>query len=458
MDSVFSAPARTAGLDHRIGYAVEGHDADLIIWDSMPLTLGATPAQVWIDGVLQLKNPHVIEKPKHQSVPPPTKDAAERAKAAVDAAGELSYASRKTVDSVVFVNVRSAFGIAAESGEVEQTFGAAYDLTDDADAAVLGSVVVRNAKIVCAGSCESFTSGIADVVDLRGGSLLPGLVSYGAPLGIVDLPSEPSTKDGEAFDVLASKATQPDLLRNQIIKGVEALSLGQKDLRCARVPSLPDSNRPRRLTVASWSRRIAHHSGLLTAISHPSSPGLVSGLSSAFRTSAANVLTPGAIVQDVGALHAFVGHGQGAGRGYNGGSIGSVSSQVRALKSFLLGGAEKGSEAAEVFTQVARGKIPLCVSVIKADHIAALISMKRAVDKETGSKLRLVLEGAHESHLVRRALPAATVEQKLTTKSTPLSPFSSPTSLPRRGSESSSIRPGHIRAPGMASGRSPARP
>lgn len=238
MDSVFSAPARTAGLDHRIGFVVEGHDADLVVWDSMPLSLGATPAQVFIDGVRQLADPHVVEKPKHQHIPQSTSDAAKRAKAAVDARGELSYAPRKTVGSVVFVNVRSVFDIAADSGEVEQTFGTSYDLTttsDDVDVdakQLLGTVIVRDAKIVCAGtSCDSLTAGIADVVDLRGGSLLPALVSYGAPLGIVDLPSEPSTKDGEAFDVLAPKATVPELLRNRIIKGVEALSLGQKDLQ-----------------------------------------------------------------------------------------------------------------------------------------------------------------------------------------------------------------------------------
>lgn len=32
MDSVFAAPAKAAGLDHRVGYCVEGHDADVVIW------------------------------------------------------------------------------------------------------------------------------------------------------------------------------------------------------------------------------------------------------------------------------------------------------------------------------------------------------------------------------------------------------------------------------------------
>lgn len=105
---------------------------------------------------------------------------------------------------------------------------------------------------------------------------------------------------------------------------------------------------------------------------------------------------------------------------------GSVSEQVRALKNFLLGGAEEGTEAAAYFDKVAMGEIPLVITVNKvhflersmrlslllttcfhrpqyisqADHIAAVINVKRAIEKETGTALRIVLEGAHESHLV----------------------------------------------------------
>lgn len=45
--------------------------------------------------------------------------------------------------------------------------------------------------------------------------------------------------------------------------------------------------------------------------------------------------------------------------------IGSVSEQVRALKNFLLGGAEEGTEAAAYFDKVAKGEIPLVITVNK---------------------------------------------------------------------------------------------
>ena len=261
MDAVFSAPARTAGLDHRIGFAVEGHDADLVIWDSMPLSLGATPAQVFIDGVKQLKHPHVVAKPDRQDVPRSRPDSHQRAKETRETGGNLSYAPRKTLQDVVFINVRSAFGI-AHDGEVEQTFGASYESADWANvAAPLGSVVVRGSEIVCSGACDSFAKGIADVVDLAGGSVLPGLVGYGPALGVSEIAPEKSTVDGNVFDLIAPAVGVPDILKGTIIKGSEALSLGGKELQCAdrRVSSCtwPALNLLRSLQDHS-SRRHSH--------------------------------------------------------------------------------------------------------------------------------------------------------------------------------------------------------
>lgn len=38
-------------MDHRIGQLAPGYDADVVIWEKHPLTLGARPAHVIIDGV-----------------------------------------------------------------------------------------------------------------------------------------------------------------------------------------------------------------------------------------------------------------------------------------------------------------------------------------------------------------------------------------------------------------------
>ncbi|THU96122.1 hypothetical protein K435DRAFT_966103 [Dendrothele bispora CBS 962.96] len=52
--SVTSTPADRAGVGWRVGRIGVGYDADLVLWDTHPLALGATPVQVWIDQIPQL--------------------------------------------------------------------------------------------------------------------------------------------------------------------------------------------------------------------------------------------------------------------------------------------------------------------------------------------------------------------------------------------------------------------
>lgn len=187
--------------------------------DSFPLNLGATPVQVFIDGVKQFDQPHVVNRPSDQSIPPSASDSASRATAVDRVTGKSSYAPKNVVEEVVFTNVRSVYEVNKE-GRVSQTFGNVGLQPGRAN------VVVRDAVVVCTGSCRDFTSGIENVVDLRGGSLIPGLVTYGGPLGVSEIGPEPSTNDGNGHDVLAGGV--PVVLKGDLIRGVEALSLGQK--------------------------------------------------------------------------------------------------------------------------------------------------------------------------------------------------------------------------------------
>ncbi|KAF7556147.1 hypothetical protein G7Z17_g1641 [Cylindrodendrum hubeiense] len=59
LQSITSIPAKALDLDYRIGYALPGYDADIVVWDSHPLAIGATPLQVFIDGVPQLESSKV---------------------------------------------------------------------------------------------------------------------------------------------------------------------------------------------------------------------------------------------------------------------------------------------------------------------------------------------------------------------------------------------------------------
>ncbi|KAK1083580.1 hypothetical protein LTR48_006160 [Friedmanniomyces endolithicus] len=54
---VTSASASLLGLGGRIGKVKPDFDADVVVWDSDPLSVGAAPVQVWIDGVPQFEDP-----------------------------------------------------------------------------------------------------------------------------------------------------------------------------------------------------------------------------------------------------------------------------------------------------------------------------------------------------------------------------------------------------------------
>ncbi|CAG8624366.1 10135_t:CDS:2, partial [Scutellospora calospora] len=68
--AVTSVPAKALGLDHRIGQISKGYDADVVVWDSYPLELGATPLEVYIDGIPQFNTPSsVLSNEKSKPIP-----------------------------------------------------------------------------------------------------------------------------------------------------------------------------------------------------------------------------------------------------------------------------------------------------------------------------------------------------------------------------------------------------
>lgn len=76
------------------------------------------------------------------------------------------------------------------------------------DASALGVVVTRNGSIICiGGQAACMVPSIVGnddyaVIDLEGGSITPGLVSFGSPLGLQHIDQEDSTNDGIVFDPL----------------------------------------------------------------------------------------------------------------------------------------------------------------------------------------------------------------------------------------------------------------
>jgi hypothetical protein len=227
--SVTSNAADTLGMGHRVGYIKEGYDADLVIWDSHPLALGAAPKQVFIDGIKQLDDPFVVEKPEAFQKTPRVPNWDREAQQTVEweglppllPAGKGKKGTLKE-EVVVFENVKSVHVIRD---------GAVMNLAPTAVKAapsVLLMAVAVNGSIACFGDdCASFAaehgeSARTSYVDLEGGAILPGLVSYGCSLGMDHIMMEPSTVDGSVYGPLEENA--PKILgEGPVIRAVDGL-------------------------------------------------------------------------------------------------------------------------------------------------------------------------------------------------------------------------------------------
>lgn len=232
-------PARAAGLDHRIGALVNGTDADVVLWDSHPLQIGATPVKVWIDGILQIPvPPKTDEKPGDVTVGkgkegqewrevPHVPNWDEERKRAIEWEGLPPLEGDKKVEQVVFANVREVW-TRGTGGIVEKTFSASSESYDD-----MGVVLVENGKITCAGTAATcvpvaYTSS-NDFVDLHGGSISPGLMSFGSQLGVEEIALEISTGDGMQYNPFIENI--PKILGDVggVLKAIDALQFATRD-------------------------------------------------------------------------------------------------------------------------------------------------------------------------------------------------------------------------------------
>lgn len=228
-----SVPATAIGLSHRIGILREGSDADVVIWDSHPLQLGATPIKVWIDGVPQIpvpsksgnENKIIVgtgkEGEEWKEVPSVPSWDQER-KATLDWDGLPPLEGQKTSTRIVFHNVTQVWRRSA-TGAVEEAFSTRAN--DNA----MATVVVDAGKIICIGNCADTVSGSSDPIDLSGGSIGPGLMTFGSPLGLEEIEGEPSTGDGKPFDALRERI--PSILQDSggVLRAVDALMFSTRN-------------------------------------------------------------------------------------------------------------------------------------------------------------------------------------------------------------------------------------
>ncbi|KAF8663419.1 hypothetical protein AX16_000991 [Volvariella volvacea WC 439] len=385
--AVTSAPAAAAGLIHRIGVINVGADADIVLWDSHPLQIGATPVHVWIDGVMQIPLPPKDNEntrvevgvgkdgEEWQQVPDVPNWEKER-REAVLWEGLPPLKGRKSSGRVAFHNVKDIWK-AGPSGISRQTFAQESNQGE--------VVVVEKGRILCAGTdaCVNLMSD-ADVVDLRGGSLAPGLMTFGSPLGLEEIRAEPSTGDGQPFDAFLHKI--PEVLHDvgNTLRAVDALVFDTRNALLAYRHGV---------TMATSSLQRSFHLG-----GPPNQ--IISGLSVSFRTGAPHVVDSGAIIQDVSALHVSIGRANPLS---NERAV-SVSSQIGGLRRLLFGWESHDQETGHWFRKAAEGVVPLVVEVHSADIMASLLIVKAEVEDKIGSNMRMVFSGATEAHLLAKEI------------------------------------------------------
>ncbi|RAK95545.1 uncharacterized protein BO80DRAFT_393724, partial [Aspergillus ibericus CBS 121593] len=354
LQSVTSVPAQSMQQGHRIGYVRPGYDADIVIWDSHPLQVGATPVEVFIDGRALLQHGDIDlsiasspEDLEHAPDMRPTADLEQR--------DNVCSQSR-----VVFTGIRSAL---LDSPSLEQ---ASEELV----------FVVENNQVSCFGTKGACIQGQERITEiaLKNGYITPGLVAFGNNLGIQAIPSESSTGDG-------SSGTTGNLLNEA--KSVHFAKYGVH------------------LHGEAFDR--ARIGGVTKAITPPHGSGLIRGVSVGLRTGPNATILDGGIWKDNVALHLSI--GQGA----KNGDTPTVGSGIEYLRGILHHGSQDGAEQHSIYTQAANGSLPVVIETYNQDDIAQLILAKRDFPAAN-----LIVYGGHSAALVAKPLAEANIPVILT--------------------------------------------
>ncbi|CAG8484063.1 3339_t:CDS:2 [Funneliformis caledonium] len=341
--SITSVPAKALGLNHRIGQISIGYDADLVVWDSHPLSLGATPLEVYIDGIPQFGTPNSVLSGKSKC----SKGSSAQNEPVKEKGNE------RTASSVVINNIGKIF-------VDKDTILEPNNNSSVKDENI--SMIIKDGLVECIGNCAISNHNSSEMIDLNGGYVLPGIVAIGASLGLIEIDLEPSTTDG-----FVPIINHPDSV-DQVMKAIDGLKFGGKHLD------------------------VAYKAGVLSSITSPLSFGLIKGISVAFKTGSHTVLDEESIIESETALHVQIG------TLFKNAYIPSVSSQIGLLRRTLLKAVFKPTKR-NIYSKVANGLVPLAAHTDSKDEIASLIRLKQLV-KRHGGDLRLVIIGGAEAHLI----------------------------------------------------------
>lgn len=170
--SVTSAPAEELGFGKRLGKVKPGFDADVVVWDSDPLSVGASPVQVWIDGTAQYEKPEILSKNSTGPIVPDQ---------------SLSHVVEEPTEmaDALFTGIRKVL----LDGETSITESGPLN------------VAIKNGKIICLGICKTefmaAASAGVEVTHLKNGYLHNTFTGVGGTLGLNEIDAETVTDNGD---------------------------------------------------------------------------------------------------------------------------------------------------------------------------------------------------------------------------------------------------------------------
>jgi len=266
LQSVTSVPAKSLGLEHRIGFVRPGYDADIVVWDSHPLSVGATPSQVYIDGRATLDPIKVAESASKTSLEVVENLSKSRMRISLEPAVKEAMCHRLQNGRTAINGITKSYLKANELNTMQSE-----TLT----------MVLDSGKVICLDSeknCVSHSSG-AQIVTLQDGHVLPGLTALSTSLGMVEIAMDGENGDGEVN-----------------------LKLNPSD--------------PNNLVFAKYGVHLegraferAKFAGITRAISAPLNGGFISGVSVGIKTNGKQTILNGGIFKDDVALHFTIGQG-----------------------------------------------------------------------------------------------------------------------------------------------------
>lgn len=413
LQAVTSVPAKALDLDDRVGYARPGYDADLVVWDAHPLSVGATPRQVFIDGVATLdpqqveaSTAHVVTSEgaggsnhvKHRGAEKP----AMRATISPEAKRAVCTRVQEPGRAFVITGIRKSFLDEYPNLLPSARQKGSSDLDGIGDNITL---VIDNGQVTCLGvsSASAHDCGPAEAqlyetydrdnivtMALQNGHLTRGLVAVTSALGMAEIAMDPTTGDGVANIIPLPKDSSNNNNNHVVPYAKYGVSLDGP--RGATVGGTTTSKKK------TFAR--ARLGGVTRAVQAPlSQGGLIVGVSTGLRTAAQSTLLNGGLFQEEVALHVAL----GAEAKDNEGTVSMGIQRLRALVRRAAGMTSRATgegeeEESSPWARVANGSLPL---VIKADSSVSFTWCCSLVQK---GRKKLTKRVHHDKHDIQQVI------------------------------------------------------